>query len=76
MTKRHEGMCTMCLQKDVVVRNINFYTIGSEGTDLCYNYEMMVVNFINSMSSRFCDVRKDVYKRVKNMLKERKLNEL
>jgi hypothetical protein len=40
-----DGYCRMCLRPDKV-RNINLYTNGSEGTDLCHSCEMKVVEFI------------------------------
>jgi hypothetical protein len=43
------GRCYMC-DKDTMVRHKNLYTIGSEGTWLCINCEMKVVNFIRNLA--------------------------
>jgi len=69
MNKSYKGRCSMCLI-ETEVRNIDLYTNGSEGTDLCHNCEMVVVNFINSFSSRIMDARRDVYRRIKKIHKK------
>jgi hypothetical protein len=46
----------MCLQGNEV-RDINLYTNGSEGTRLCHDCEMKVVDFIR-MSGREAVVQK------------------
>lgn len=41
------GYCNMCIQGGKV-RNVNLYTNGSEGTNLCHDCEIKVVDFIRS----------------------------
>lgn len=41
------GYCNMCLQGRMV-HNVNLYTNGSEGTNLCHSCEMKVVEFIRA----------------------------
>lgn len=52
MTDRYEyaeGKCYAC--KEIKqVRWKNLYTIGSEGTDLCIECELKVVNFVRNLA--------------------------
>jgi hypothetical protein len=46
--------CNICctsedIKNDIIVRNIPLYTIGSEGTNLCHQCEMIVVKFLRHM---------------------------
>jgi len=67
MTDRYEyteGKCYAC--KEVKqVRWKNLYTIGSEGTDLCIECEMKVVNFVRNLAT-------ETTKAKVRMIKERK----
>ena len=66
MRERREGRCNMCCQQDIMIRNINLYTNGSEGTELCHPCEMIVVNFIRSFAGRCLDIkREEIIKRLK-----------
>ena len=42
------GNCFMCHGGPKMVRYVNLYTHGSEGTDLCHECEMKVVEFIRT----------------------------
>lgn len=44
-----QGRCYVC-DKDAPVRHKNLYTVGSEGTWMCINCEMRVVNFIRDLA--------------------------
>jgi CRISPR-associated protein Cas8b1/Cst1 subtype I-B len=59
-----DGYCRMCLRPDKV-RNINLYTNGSEGTNLCHSCEMKVGEFI-----RF-NGREAVVKKIAKFRKEK-----
>lgn len=47
MKESIDGFCYVC-RKSGKVRNINLYTVGSEGTDLCHDCEMNVVEFLRA----------------------------
>jgi len=44
-----KGKCYICKEEELV-RCKNLYTIGSEGTDLCINCEMIVVKFVRDLA--------------------------
>jgi len=67
MTDRYEyieGKCYIC-KENKPVRWKNLYTIGSEGTDLCIECEMKVVNFVRKLAI-------ETTKEKVRMIKERK----
>ena len=46
--------CTLCGEEsneDLTVRNINLYVVGSEGTNLCFSCEMIIVELFRKMMS-------------------------
>ena len=70
MKEDHEpGRCYACGQ-DKPVRWKNLYTIGSEGTNLCLECELKVVNMLRKMASDAMLVRRDEY-RAKRKAKEK-----
>jgi len=46
-----EGKCYAC-KENKQVRWKNLYTIGSEGTNLCIECEIKVVNFIRELATK------------------------
>ena len=60
-----KGYCNMCLQGNEV-RNVGLFTNGSEGTNLCHDCEMRVVDFIRMNG------REAVVQRIARFRKERK----
>jgi hypothetical protein len=66
MNEEHEdGRCYAC-GKDKPVRWKNLYTIGSEGTWLCMECEMMVVHFVRDLA------RKAMRKKIEKIKKMKK----
>ena len=69
MDENHEpGRCYAC-GRDKPVRWKNLYTIGSEGTDLCMECELKVVNMLRRMARDAMLAKRDEY-RAKRRLKE------
>lgn len=69
MKEDHEpGRCYAC-GEDKPVRWKNLYTIGSEGTWLCIECEINVVNFVRQMARLSVIARKEKFK------KERRKND-
>ena len=58
--ERYEGRCHSC-HKQTEVRQIDLYTIGSEGTTLCHSCEMEVVNFVRDMTLHNGTARRDLF---------------
>ena len=62
MKEDHEpGRCYAC-GEDKPVRWKNLYTIGSEGTNLCIECEIQVVNFVRKMAILSVMARKEKFK--------------
>ena len=69
MNEDHEpGRCYAC-GEDKPVRWKNLYTIGSEGTNLCIECEIAVVNFVRQMAITSVIARKEKFKEERNSLK-------
>jgi len=69
MKEDHEpGRCYACGQ-DKPVRWKNLYTIGSEGTNLCMECELKVVNMLRKMAMGATLAKKEEFK-AKRRLKE------
>lgn len=64
MNEPFKGYCNMCLQGSEV-RNVNLYTRGSEGTNLCHSCEMAIVEFIRSRG------REAVFQKIAKLRKEK-----
>jgi len=64
MTEHFDGRCDMC-HTDRQVKNTNIYTNGSEGTDLCYDCEILVMKYIMDFSNRVMWLKKDIWKKTK-----------
>lgn len=65
MKEDHEpGRCYAC-GEDKPVRWKNLYTIGSEGTWLCIECEIEVVNFVRQMARISTLIKKEEMKRRK-----------
>ena len=64
MKEHLDGTCDMC-HTDRQVKNINIYTKGSEGTNLCYDCEMLVIKYIRDFSNRIFLLKKDIWKKTK-----------
>jgi len=61
MNEEHEpGHCYACGQ-DKPVRWKNLYTIGSEGTNLCMECELVVVNLLRKMAGEAMLRKRDEY---------------
>ncbi len=43
------GCCAICFSDSIEVRNINLYTVGSEGTWACHTCEMKLVEFTRNL---------------------------
>ena len=41
----------VCNRKDIDIRNINLYVIGSEGLNVCEQCEMRLVEFVRGLRS-------------------------
>ena len=50
MSETFLGNCMLCHSSPIEIRHINLYTIGSEGTYVCHECEMKLVEFACSLS--------------------------
>jgi hypothetical protein len=48
-TDRHKGRCLVCHHTGDGIRNINLYVIGSEGLDVCYQCEMVILDMVKHL---------------------------
>lgn len=68
MTDRYgytDGKCYIC-KENKPVRWKNLYTIGSEGTNLCIECEMKVVNFVCNLARKTNKEKVGKIKELKN----------
>lgn len=46
--------CSICRQNkddDNTIKHLDLYTVGSEGTNVCFTCEMLIVEFIRGLKS-------------------------
>lgn len=57
--------CTICRSRNKVIEAEGIYTIGSEGTMLCEDCRMKVVEFIRNLRGLYNDGYGDAFKQAK-----------
>jgi hypothetical protein len=52
----YQGRCDIC-GKDTEVRHKNIWLIGSEGTDMCWDCEKAMIDFLNNRKRAFTVIK-------------------
>jgi len=51
--------CMMCPNENITVKHFPLYTIGSEGTYLCHDCQLLVTDFVRMMMSHHMRIKRN-----------------